>query len=56
MLKSHKQAMNDIKSAHQRVRKATEERDKLREKLKQAQARLALEKDRLKKSQEILET
>ncbi|MGA2904836.1 MAG: hypothetical protein ABSD98_13455 [Candidatus Korobacteraceae bacterium] len=36
--------MSDIKSAQQRVRKATEECDKLKEKLKKAQARLAVEK------------
>jgi septal ring factor EnvC (AmiA/AmiB activator) len=56
MLKSHKQAISEIKSAQQRVRKATEERDKLKEKLKKAQMRLASEKDRLRKSQDKLES
>ena len=56
VLKSHKHAIADIKSAQQRVRKATEERDKLKEKLKKAQARLAVEKERLRKSQENLES
>ena len=56
MLKSHKQAIGEIKSAEQRVRKALEERDKLKEKLKRAQARVAAEKDRLRKSQEKLES
>ena len=48
--------MADIKSAQQRVAKATQERDKLKEKLKKAQARLAAEKERLRKSQEKLES
>jgi hypothetical protein len=56
MLQSHKQAMSAIKSAQQRVKKATEERDKLKEKLKKAQARLAIEKDCLRRSQEKLES
>lgn len=56
MLKSHKEAISEIKSAQQRVRKATEERDKLKEKLKKAQARLAAEKDGLRKSLEKLES
>ncbi len=56
MLKSHKQAIAGIKSAQQRVRKATEERDKLKEKLKKAQTRLAVERDRLRKSEEMLES
>ena len=41
VLKSHKRAIAEIKSAQQRVEKATEERDKLKRKLKKAQARLA---------------
>ena len=48
--------MSDIKSAQQRVQKATEERDKLKVKLKKAQERLAAEKERLRKSQELLES
>jgi len=48
--------MSDIKSAQQRVRKATEECDKLKEKLKKAQARLVVEKQRLRRSQEQLES
>ncbi len=48
--------MADIKSAQQRVAKATQERDKLKEKLKKAQARLAAEKERLRKSEEKLES
>lgn len=56
MLKTHKRAMADIKSAQQRVAKATEERDKMKAKLQKAQARLALEKERLRKSQELLES
>jgi hypothetical protein len=38
------------------VEKATEERDKLKGKLKKAQARLAAEKQRLRKNQEKLES
>ena len=56
MLKLHKDAIAEIKSAQQRVKKATEEQDKLKIKLKKAQARLAMEKDRLRKSQEKLES
>jgi hypothetical protein len=56
VLKSHKRAIADIKSAQQRVRKATEERDKLKEKLKKAQVRLAIEQERLRRSQENLES
>ena len=56
MLKLHKEAVSEIKSAQQRVRKATEERDKLKIKLQKAQARLALERDRLRKSQAKLES
>ncbi len=48
--------MSEIKSGEQRVRKAIEERDKLKEKLKKAQAQLAAEKDRLRKSREKLES
>ena len=48
--------MSDIKSARQRAKKAAEERDKLREKLKNAQARLAAEKERLRTSLEQLES
>jgi len=56
MLRSHKEAMSEIKSARQRTRKATEERDKLREKLKKAQARLAAEKEHLRASLAKLES
>jgi len=56
MLKVHKDAMAEIKSAQQRVKKAIEEHEKLKAKLKKAQLRLAIEKDRLKKSQEKLES
>jgi len=56
MLKLHKDAIAEIKSGQQRVKKATEERDKLKAKLQKAQVRLALEKDRLRKSQEKLES
>jgi hypothetical protein len=56
VLKSHKRAIADIKSAQQRVQKATEECDKLKEKLRKAQARLTVEKDRLRKGQENLES
>jgi hypothetical protein len=48
--------MSEIKSARQRARKATEERDKLKEKLKKAQARLAAEKELLRTSLEKLES
>ena len=48
--------MAEIKSAQQRVGKAIEERDKMKEKLRKAQARLVLEKARLRKSQEKLES
>ena len=56
MLKLHKDAIAEIKSAQQRLKKATEERDKLKIKLQRAQSRLAMEKDRLRKSQEKLES
>jgi hypothetical protein len=56
MLQSHKRAMAEIKSSQQRVAKATEERDKLKEKLKKAQARLAAEKEHLRMSREKLES
>jgi rRNA processing protein Krr1/Pno1 len=56
MLKIHKDAMGEIKSARQRVKKAIEERDKLRLKLKQAESRLAMERDRLRRSQDKLES
>jgi hypothetical protein len=51
MLRSHKQALNEIKSARQRVAKATEERDKLKTKLRKAQARLVVEQERLRASE-----
>ena len=56
MLRSHKQALNEIKSARQRVAKAIEERDKLKAKLKKAQARVAEEQGRLRASEEKLES
>ncbi len=56
MLQTHKKAMAAIKDARQRVEKATRERDKAKAKLKEVEARLALERDRLKKSQEQLES
>ena len=56
MLQSHKRAMAEIKSSQQRVGKATEERDKLKEKLKKAQARLTAEKEHLRMSREKLES
>jgi len=56
MLKVHKDAIAAIKSAQQRVTKAEEEHEKLKAKLKKAQFRLAMEKARLKKSQEKLES
>jgi hypothetical protein len=56
MLKVHKDAIAEIKSAQQRVKKATEEHDKLKAKLKRAHLRLAIEKDRLRKSQDRLES
>jgi len=55
MLKVHKDAIAEIKTAQQRVKKAKEEHDKLTIKMKKAQSRLAMEKDRLRKSQEKLE-
>ena len=55
MLKVHKDAIAEIKTAQQRVKKAKEEHDKLTIKMKKAQSRLAVEKDRLRKSQEKLE-
>ena len=56
MLRSHRQAMSEIKRGQQRVAKAREECDKLKEKLKKAQARLAAETQALKRSQEKLES
>lgn len=56
MLRSHKQALAEIKSGRQRVAKAIEERDKLKAKLKKAQARLLEEQKRLKASEEKLES
>lgn len=56
MLKLHKDAIAEIKSAQQRVNKATEEHEKLMVKLRKAKARLAIEKDRLRRSQEKLES
>jgi|HubBroStandDraft_6_1064221.scaffolds.fasta_scaffold3961224_2 hypothetical protein len=56
MLRTHKEAVAAIKSAQQRVDKALRERDKQKEKLKKAQARLALEREQLRKSQEKLES
>ena len=56
MLKSHKRAIAEIKSAQQRVAKATEERDKQKEKLKRAEARLKAEKENLRTNQEKLES
>ena len=44
MLKTHKDAIAEIKSAQQRVTKAEEEHEKLKAKLKKAQFRLAMEK------------
>jgi hypothetical protein len=56
MLKSHKRAIAEIKSAQQRVAKATEERDRQKEKLKRAEARLKAEKTHLMESEEKLES
>ena len=56
MLKVHKDAIAEIKSAQQRVKKATEECEKLRAKPRKAQSRLAIEKARLRKNQEKLES
>jgi hypothetical protein len=56
MLRSHKQALGEIKSGRQRVAKAIEECDKLKAKLKKAQDRLRAEKLRLKASEEKLES
>jgi hypothetical protein len=56
MLRSHRQALDEIKSGRQRVAKATEERDKLKAKLKKAQVRLAAEQARLRASEEKLES
>jgi hypothetical protein len=56
VLKIHKDALAEIKSGQQRVKKATEEHEKLKVKLMKARARLAMEKDRLRKSQEKLES
>jgi hypothetical protein len=56
MLQSHKKAISAIKDAQQRVEKATRERDKAKAKFKEAETRLALEKARLKRSEEQLES
>jgi len=56
MLKVHKDAIAEIKSAQQRVKKAWEEHEKLKAKLKKAQFRLVMEKARLRKSREKLES
>ncbi len=56
MLNAHKRALAEIKSGRQRVAKAIEERNKLKEKLKKAEARLAAEKKRLAASEEKLES
>ena len=58
MLRSHEQALNEIKSARQRVAKATEERNKLKTKfkLRKAQARPVVEQGRLRASEEKLES
>jgi hypothetical protein len=56
MLQSHKKAIAAIKNAQQRVEKAILDRDKATAQLKKAETRLALEKERLKKSQELLES
>jgi hypothetical protein len=56
MLKSHRRAIAEIKSAQQRVAKATEERDKQKEKLKRAEARLKAEKENLRINQQKLES
>lgn len=56
MLRLHKQAMSEIKSARQRTKKATEERDKLKAKLRKAQERLAAEKEHLRASLAKLES
>jgi len=56
MLKLHKDAIAEIKSAQQRVKKATEEHDKLKTRLKRARLRLAMEQDCLRKSQDKLES
>ena len=55
MLKSHKRAIAGIKSAQQRVAKATEERDKQEDKLQRAEAQLKAEKENLRTHQEKLE-
>ena len=56
MLQSHKKAISAIKDSQQRVAKAIRDRDKAKAQLKKAQSRLALERERLKKSQEQLES
>lgn len=56
MLQTHKKAMAAIKDARQRVEKATRERDKAKAKFKEAETRLALEKARLRRSEEQLES
>ena len=56
MLQSHKKAISAIKDSRQRVEKAIRERDKAKAKLQEAEARLALERARLKKSEEQLES
>jgi hypothetical protein len=55
VLKSRKRAIAEIKSAQQRVEKATEERDKLKGKWKEGRARLSAEQQHLRKNQEKLE-
>ncbi len=56
MLQTHKKAIAAIKDSRQRVEKAIRERDKAKAQLKKTETRLALEKERLKKSQELLES
>ena len=56
MLRTHKEAVAAIKPAQQRVEKALRERDKAKDKLRKAQARLAWEKEQLRKSQDKLES
>ena len=49
MLQSHKKAIAAIKNAQQRVDKAVRERDKAKGKLKEAEARLAVERSKAQK-------
>jgi len=56
MLQSHKRALAEIKSGRQRVAKAKEECDKLKAKLRKAQARLVVEEAGLRASEEKLES